>query len=160
MGVLELRRNLFSALDQVVADGRAIKIRRHGRVIAVLAPPPPKTRAMKPRINKQRLARLCRRHGIRRLALFGSILRDDFGPNSDVDVLVDPDPGRLVKLKEYSAALDDLTSLFGRPVDLMKRSVIDKSHNATRKQAILDHAKVIYEALTRRPSKTSCTQRA
>jgi uncharacterized protein len=140
----DLRRNLFTALDQVVSDGRTIEIRRHGRVIAVLAPPARTVRTKKPRVNRQRLARLCKRHGIRRLALFGSVLRDDFGPDSDVDVLIDPEPGRLATLKEYSAAIDDLTNLFGRQVDLVKRSVVEKSHNAARKKAILDSAQAIY----------------
>ena len=145
MDASDLRRNLFTALKRVVHDGSTIEIRRHGRVIAILGPPAPVVRAEKPRINKQRLARLCKRHGIRRLALFGSVLRDDFGRDSDVDVLIDPAPGRLATLKEYSAALDDLTDFFGRPVDLVKRSVVEKSHNTVRRKAILDGARVIYE---------------
>ena len=144
MDASDLRRNLFTALKHVVHDGSLIEIRRHGRVIAVLGPPAPVVRAEKPRVNKRRLARLCKRHGIRRLALFGSVLRDDFGPHSDVDILVDPEPGRLATLKEYSAALDDLTDLFGRRVDVVKRAVVEKSHNTARRKDILDSAQVIY----------------
>ena len=60
---------------------------------------------------------LCRRHHIRRLALFGSVLRDDFRPDSDVDVLVEFEPGRTPGFKFWDVE-DELTELFGRKVDL------------------------------------------
>jgi predicted nucleotidyltransferase len=68
-------------------------------------------------IDRERLAELCRRHGIRRLALFGSALREDFGPHSDVDVLVEFEPGRPVGLR-FVAIQEELTELLGRKVDL------------------------------------------
>jgi len=98
----------------------------------------------KPQINQRRLARLCRRHHIQRLALFGSILRDDFGPDSDVDVLIDPAPGHMLTIGAREAARDDLVKLFGRPIDLLKRSVVERSASSVRKKAILSSAKVIY----------------
>ena len=53
---------------------------------------------MSPRIpiDRERIAAFCRRHHIRKLALFGSVLRDDFGPDSDVDVLVEFEPGQVI----------------------------------------------------------------
>jgi predicted nucleotidyltransferase len=146
MDASELRRNLFEVLRRVEGNRHAIEIRRNGRIVAVLSPPTKKQRSQKPKIDRRRLARICKRHHIQRLALFGSILRDDFGPESDVDVLVDPQQGCLTTLKEYSAVVASLTDLFGHPVDLLKRSVIEASPNAKRKQEILGSAQVIYEA--------------
>lgn len=68
-------------------------------------------------IPSEELAKLCRRHGIRRLALFGSILRDDFGPESDVDVLVEFEPGSRVGLRLFTIERE-LSELIGRKVDL------------------------------------------
>jgi predicted nucleotidyltransferase len=59
----------------------------------------------------------CRRHHIRRLALFGSVLRDDFGPESDVDVLVEFEPGRVPGFAFFDLQ-DELSRLVGRRVDL------------------------------------------
>lgn len=59
----------------------------------------------------------CRRHGIRRLALFGSVLRDDFGPDSDVDVLIEFEPGREPGLGFFRIE-EELSALVGRDVDL------------------------------------------
>jgi predicted nucleotidyltransferase len=68
-------------------------------------------------IDRERLAGFCRRHGIRRLALFGSALRDDFRPESDLDVLVEFEPGRTPGLA-FFAMQDELSALLGRTVDL------------------------------------------
>ena len=68
-------------------------------------------------IDREALAAFCRRHGIRRLAVFGSALRADFGPDSDIDVLVEFEPGRTPGLA-FFAMQDDLSRMFGRTVDL------------------------------------------
>jgi len=68
-------------------------------------------------IDRQRLAEFCRRHHIRRLALFGSVLRDDFGPHSDVDILVEFDPGHVPGFGMVDVE-DELSTLVGRNVDL------------------------------------------
>ena len=60
----------------------------------------------------------CRRHGISRLSLFGSILTDQFGPDSDVDLLVEFKPNQRVSLFDIGGMTMDLMDLFGRPVDL------------------------------------------
>ena len=143
--VSRLRGNLLSVLTKVSAEG-PVAITRHGRVIATLSGPPEEGRAVKFVPDRRRLRRLCRQHHIHRLALFGSILRDDFGPDSDVDVLVDPEPGCLRTLAERAAAEDALSKLFGRPIDFVKRHVIEASSNEIRKRAILSTARVIYEA--------------
>jgi predicted nucleotidyltransferase len=63
------------------------------------------------------LTGFCRRHHIRRLAVFGSVLRDDFGPDSDIDVLVEFEPGRTPGLTFFDMEIE-LGERFGRPVDL------------------------------------------
>ncbi len=68
-------------------------------------------------IPKEQIAAFCRRHNIRRLALFGSVLRDDFGPQSDVDVLVEFDPGHVPGLSFFSMETE-LSGILGRKVDL------------------------------------------
>ena len=69
------------------------------------------------RIDRKSLADFCRRNHIRKLALFGSILRDDFRPESDVDVLVEFEPGHVPGLK-FFAMERELSQLLGRKVDL------------------------------------------
>jgi predicted nucleotidyltransferase len=65
-----------------------------------------------------RIAEFCKRHGIRRLALFGSVLRDDFGPESDLDVLVEFLPETRVGLFGIAAMQRELSEIIGRQVDL------------------------------------------
>ncbi|MGD0951851.1 MAG: nucleotidyltransferase family protein [Methanotrichaceae archaeon] len=68
-------------------------------------------------VNKEKIAEFCRRHHIRRLSLFGSVLRDDFGPASDVDVLVEFEPGHIPGLAFFSME-EELSQMIGRKVDL------------------------------------------
>ncbi|HEX9288167.1 MAG TPA: nucleotidyltransferase family protein [Anaeromyxobacteraceae bacterium] len=68
-------------------------------------------------IDRERVAAFCRRHHIRRLALFGSVLRDDFTAESDVDVLVEFEPGHVPGLA-FFAMQDELSAILGRKVDL------------------------------------------
>ena len=74
---------------------------------------------MSPRISidRQRIAAFCRRHHIRRLALFGSVLREDFCADSDVDVLVEFDPGHVPGFAFFELQ-EELGELLGRTVDL------------------------------------------
>lgn len=69
-------------------------------------------------IPKEALAEFCRRHRISRLSLFGSVLRDDFGPASDVDALAEFEAGTPVTFFTLSRVEDGLSSLLGRRVDL------------------------------------------
>lgn len=69
-------------------------------------------------IPKERITEFCRANHIRRLALFGSVLRDDFGPDSDVDVLVEFEPGTRVGLFRLAGIEIELSELLGRKVDL------------------------------------------
>jgi hypothetical protein len=69
-------------------------------------------------IDREQVADFCRRHQVRRLALFGSVLRDDFRPDSDVDVLVDFAPEARAGLFEMARMEAELEELIGRKVDL------------------------------------------
>jgi len=70
-------------------------------------------------INKNKLAEFCKKYHIQRLAIFGSVLRNDFGPESDIDVLVDFEPGRTPGFFKLFDMEDELSSIFaGRKVDL------------------------------------------
>jgi hypothetical protein len=69
------------------------------------------------RVDREKIADLCKRHHIRRLAFFGSALRSDLGPESDIDVLVEFEPGHTPGLAFFQIQ-DELTALLGRRVDL------------------------------------------
>lgn len=68
-------------------------------------------------ISQEALAAFCRRHHIRKLAFFGSVLRDDFSPKSDIDILVEFDPNHIPGL-EFFTMEEELTHLLQRKVDL------------------------------------------
>ena len=68
-------------------------------------------------IPQEKIAAFCRRHHIRRLALFGSVLRGDLGPDSDIDVLVEFDPNHIPGLA-FFAMQRELSQILGREVDL------------------------------------------
>lgn len=71
------------------------------------------------RPSKEQIAQFCQRHHIRRLSLFGSVLRDDFGPQSDIDVLVEFEPGHVPGFFGLFDMEEELSRLFGgRKVDL------------------------------------------
>ncbi|MCD6141354.1 nucleotidyltransferase family protein [Candidatus Bipolaricaulota bacterium] len=69
-------------------------------------------------VPKDAIAAFCRRHHIRRLAFFGSVLRDDFGPDSDIDVLVEFDPEARVGLIALAGMEIELARLLGRKVEM------------------------------------------
>lgn len=93
-------------------------------------------------IDDERLADICRRYGFTELALFGSVLRDDFRADSDVDVLVVLPYPSPIGLFEFAAAARELESLFGHPVDLVER---DELHWLIRDE-VLEGARPVYAA--------------
>ncbi len=76
-------------------------------------------------IPSDQIAALCRRYGVRRLALFGSVLRDDFGPQSDVDMLVEFEPRRTPGLGFFRLE-EKLAALLGRRVDLNTKASLSR----------------------------------
>ena len=90
------------------------------------------------------LTDFCRRWAVRELSLFGSALRRDFRPESDVDVLVTFEPGARRTLLDMARMQDELSGLFGRSVDLVSRRGIERSRNRRRREGILSSAETIY----------------
>ena len=97
-------------------------------------------------IPSDAIADLCNRWQVLELALFGSVLRDDFGPESDVDVLVTFDPGARHTLLDIVQMQDELSATLGRMADLIERTAVEQSPNYIRCRAILQCAETIYAA--------------
>ncbi|MFQ5734035.1 MAG: nucleotidyltransferase family protein [Planctomycetaceae bacterium] len=97
-------------------------------------------------LDRTALADFCARWGVSELALFGSVLRDDFGPDSDVDVLVSFGPGSGTTLFDLVRMHDEMEELLGRPVDIVTKPGVERCRNPIRREAILSSARVIYDA--------------
>lgn len=97
-------------------------------------------------IPHNQIVEFCQRWKISELALFGSVLREDFHPDSDIDVLVTFAPDASWTLFDHVEMQDELRLMFGRKIDLVSRRGIERSRNYRRRQAILDSAKLIYVA--------------
>ena len=90
------------------------------------------------------ISAFCKRWHVTELALFGSVLRDDFGPESDVDVLVRFEPQARHTLLDMARMQADLDRILGREVDLIERTAVEQSRNYIRRAAILRSAETIY----------------
>ena len=101
---------------------------------------------MKITLPKEKIVEFRRRWKITEFALFGSVLRDDFGPTSDVDVLVTFASDARWSLLDHVEMQDELMALYGRKVDLVSRRGIERSRNPIRRRDILDSAEIIYAA--------------
>ena len=101
---------------------------------------------MKLQYDTEAVRRFCRERGIARLEIFGSALRDDFRPDSDVDLLctLTPEKDERCGLLEWVDMQFKLGEIFGRPVDLVSRWAIERSRNPFRRHAILSSARPIY----------------
>ncbi len=97
-------------------------------------------------IDHERLARICDRWQVKELAVFGSALRADFGPDSDVDVLVSFQEGATPSLFDLASLGEELELLLGRRVDLVTRPGVEHSRNPYRRQEILSTAEILYAA--------------
>ena len=97
-------------------------------------------------IDREKIVAFCQRWKITELAFFGSVLRDDFRPESDVDVLVTFAPGAEWSLFDHVAIEEELSALLGRKVDLVSRRAIERSSNWIRRKAILETAEPYYAA--------------
>lgn len=95
-------------------------------------------------LPQNKIAAFCRRWKIDEFALFGSVLRNDFGPNSDLDVLVTFAPEADWSLFDHVRMQEELNHLLHRKIDLLSRHAVEQSHNEPRRREILDTAQVIY----------------
>jgi predicted nucleotidyltransferase len=97
-------------------------------------------------IPTDEIADFCRRWKVTELALFGSVLGGDFGPDSDVDVLVSFSPSARWSLFDLVTMQDELKAILGREVDLLERVAVERSENYIRRKSILSNLEVIYAA--------------
>jgi predicted nucleotidyltransferase len=97
-------------------------------------------------VDRERIAEFCRRWKIIEFALFGSVLRNDFRPDSDVDVLVRFAPATHYSLFDVVHMQDELKAIFGREVDLVDRHAVESSENYIRRRHILSTAEAIHVA--------------
>jgi uncharacterized protein len=92
-------------------------------------------------VPQEQIEAFCRKWKIREFALFGSVLRDDFRPDSDVDVLVEFDEGFHPGFRGWNRMIDELEAVFGRSVDLVRKELVV---NPYRRRHILQHQQVLY----------------
>lgn len=97
-------------------------------------------------IDKQKIEGFCRRWKIKELALFGSVLREDFGPESDVDVLVSFEEGARWSFFDMVTMQEELKEILGREVDLVERRSVERSENYIRRRHILQNLEQVYVA--------------
>jgi uncharacterized protein len=99
--------------------------------------------AMSPhlKVDRKRIEAFCAKWKVMELAIFGSALRDDFGPDSDVDVLVDLRAGHGLTLYDWLDMIDELKAMFDRDVDLVAKGGLK---NPLRRREILRTAEVVY----------------
>ena len=94
-------------------------------------------------IDQERITSFCQKWKIREMALFGSVLREDFRQDSDVDVLISFEPNIPWSLYEWMDMIEELKTIFGRDVDLVSR---DALRNPIRRGQILGSCEVVYAA--------------
>ena len=93
-------------------------------------------------IPRKEITKFCRKHNIRKLSLFGSVLRDDFGPDSDIDMLAEFEAGKEPSLAGFVKMQAELSHILGqRQVDLATPSIL---RNPYRKKTILRDLQPIY----------------
>jgi predicted nucleotidyltransferase len=90
--------------------------------------------------DKEKLREFCRRRKVAEFSFFGSVVRDDFGPESDVDVMVRFTDDAGWSLFDIVHMENELAEIFGRPVDLCEREAVEKSRNRYRRGSILSSA--------------------
>ncbi len=94
-------------------------------------------------LPRKKIAEFCKRWSITEFSIFGSVLRDDFRPNSDIDVLISIDPKAHIGLFQMIEMKLELEEMFKRPVDLVEKEGLK---NPYRRKAILQTAQVVYAA--------------
>jgi len=97
-------------------------------------------------IPKGQITEFCRRWKIIELALFGSVLRGDFHPDSDIDMLVTFSPEARYTLFDLVHMQDELEAIWGRKVDLVERKAVERSENYIRRKYILNSLEPVYVA--------------
>jgi predicted nucleotidyltransferase len=97
-------------------------------------------------VTRKQIEQFCRKWKIVRLELFGSVLREDFRPDSDIDVLVTFEDGVRYRIADLMNMDEDAKSLFSRDVDLVERRLVEQNPNWVRRNRILRTAQQVYAA--------------
>lgn len=97
-------------------------------------------------VPKEKIAAFCRKWKVREFSLFGSVLREDFRPDSDVDVLVSFEPGAEWSFGQWLDMGEEISRILGRKVDLVKRKAVEESENYIRRKHILSSVEPVYVA--------------
>ncbi len=97
-------------------------------------------------VPHEAIADFCRRWHIVEFAIFGSALREDFFPDSDVDVMIALEPGVKWSFRQWLEMIHELEVIFGRKVDLVERRQVEQSKNYIRRKHILSHMERVYVA--------------
>lgn len=95
------------------------------------------------KLDQEAVAAFCRKWRIRELSIFGSALRDDFGPESDLDFLVSFEPGTSLDISDLLDMKDELEASYGRSIDLIEKEAL---RNPWRRREIMRTREVIYAA--------------
>jgi predicted nucleotidyltransferase len=98
------------------------------------------------KVPRRKLISFCQKWKIAEFSIFGSALRSDFRPDSDIDVLVSFAPNAHPTFSDMANMEEELREIFGREVDLISKRGIEASRNFIRRKAILESAEVIYAA--------------
>jgi uncharacterized protein len=94
-------------------------------------------------IESEKIRAFCQKWHVRELALFGSVLSDEFGPDSDVDVLISLEENESLGMADYLDMIEELKKIFGREVDLVEKEAL---RNPYRRYSILSNREVLYAA--------------
>jgi uncharacterized protein len=97
-------------------------------------------------IDREKIAEFCKKWKITEFSLFGSVLTDDFRPESDVDVMVTFEEDAHWGLFDLVHMQDGLREMFGRDVDMVERVTVEQSHNYIRRKSILSATATVYAA--------------
>ncbi len=97
-------------------------------------------------LPKDQITKFCNRWHIHELAFFGSVLRDDFGPDSDLDILITFAEEANWSLLDHLRMEEELQKILLRKIDLFTKRAVEQSHNQLRRQKILSTAEVVYVA--------------
>jgi len=98
------------------------------------------------KLPKEKIAEFCKRWKVREFAIFGSVLRNDFRPDSDIDIIVDFETGAHISLFDLVSMTDELRVIFQRNVDLLTRRGVEQSRNYIRRKEILSSMQVVHAA--------------
>jgi predicted nucleotidyltransferase len=96
------------------------------------------------KVSPKQIEQFCKKWSVEELSLFGSVIREDFNSESDVDVLISFLPDAKWTLFDHVDMKEDLKSIFSRNVDLVTKKAVERSHNTVRKNSIISSAKQVY----------------